>query len=525
MFGRSREATITFNTRAGTYLLRLSVLGLVLLWSIYGSSPVVSAAIAQTHTTAPLEQEVRAAETAIREVRERRTERETRIPTLIAHYDALHRTRVINGQSLEGIQKSGKVIAADLGEMRLHLYQDGILQKSFDIVSKGKQGSRWETPTGLYAIQTKEKTHFSSIGEVHMPYSMQFFGNFFIHGWPYYPDGTPVDRGFSGGCIRMETVDAEKVFAFAERETPLFVYDEPVPTTQPLVSIDHDAPEPIISAKSALIADVGNGTVYFEKAAQEQLPIASISKLMTALVANETIHYGKILALSMGDKQGEGDFGSLSPTARFSVGDAFFPLLMESNNAVAHALARHYETSKFIAWMNTKARALGAEHTSFADASGISAQNTATADDVFRILRYLYHYQSFILGVTKIPEKRVTTEDGNVFRFKNFNHFSGEATFAGGKTGYTRAAGETMASLFHVPVDGATTTIAIVVLGSTNRSAETLLLRDWFIKNVASDTDTGPFPHPSAFAASAAQALSSGKETVRIIPEVSLLGL
>ncbi|PIP46640.1 MAG: hypothetical protein COX15_00070, partial [Candidatus Colwellbacteria bacterium CG23_combo_of_CG06-09_8_20_14_all_42_19] len=82
-------------------------------------------------------------------------------------------------------------------------YEKGVFVNEFAILSKGKEGSWWETPAGLYKVQSKEKEHFSSFGRVYQPWSMAFQGNFFIHGWPYYPGGRAVESTYSGGCIRL----------------------------------------------------------------------------------------------------------------------------------------------------------------------------------------------------------------------------------------------------------------------------------------------------------------------------------
>src|SRR5262249_18797262 len=161
--------------------------------------------------------------------------------------------------------------------MKLYLYDNGFAVATYDIKSKGKKGSRWETPTGLYSVETKEENHFSSIGQVNMPYSMEFFGNFFIHGWPTEPDGTPVPEGYSGGCIRLSTDDAEKVFNFADRSTPIFVWNGDTASSTPFAVTNK--PMPKISAKAFLVADIQSGKVYAEKDAQEALPIASLTKL------------------------------------------------------------------------------------------------------------------------------------------------------------------------------------------------------------------------------------------------------
>ena len=118
---------------------------------------------------------------------------------------------------------SGRSILADLDAMTLSLYDDDVIVKTYPILSKGKEGTFWETPTGRYEIGAKEPKHFSSIGGTWMPYSLQFYGNFFIHGWPTYPNGTLVAKGYSGGCIRLDTPDAREVYSFAVAGTRVSV--------------------------------------------------------------------------------------------------------------------------------------------------------------------------------------------------------------------------------------------------------------------------------------------------------------
>src|SRR3989344_7276539 len=121
------------------------------------------------------------------------------------------------------IARKESFIEIDLSQMKVSLYKEGGLLKTLPVLSKGRDGSWWETPTGNYKILSKEQNHFSSIGNVWMPWSMQFYGNFFIHGWPYYEDGTPVSSTYSGGCIRLETTDAERLYPLVSTGTPVIV--------------------------------------------------------------------------------------------------------------------------------------------------------------------------------------------------------------------------------------------------------------------------------------------------------------
>lgn len=121
------------------------------------------------------------------------------------------------------IPSTGKVIFVNLDKMEISLYEDNALIKTYPIVSKGKIDSYFETPTGAYTILNKSVNRFSSIGEVYMPYSMQYWGNFFIHGIPYYPNGTKVSSSYSGGCIRIGDENMKEIYNFSNTQTKIIV--------------------------------------------------------------------------------------------------------------------------------------------------------------------------------------------------------------------------------------------------------------------------------------------------------------
>lgn len=380
----------------------------------------------------------------------------------------------------EVIPSVGKFIAADLHSMKLFLFENGTEVATYPIAAKGRPGSYWETPTGYYEVRGKKESHFSSFGLVYMPYSMQFFGNFFIHGWPYYKDGTPVSAGYSGGCIRLSTQDAFEVYQFADVQTPLFVFNDAATTTAPSVLL-RSSSLPKVSARAFLVADVHSGAVFAEQGLDESLPIASITKLITAVVASETLNFERSIAvLGTGRNQTEGDYGSIDKGEFFTLAELMYPLLLESNNAVAYSIADTYGTRAFIEAMNTKVAAIGAPHTTFADASGVDSRNVSTVHDLFTIARYVYANRSFILSLSRQGRKRTAADDGSVYTFVNKHPYKDDLAFLGGKTGYTTAAQETMLSLFSIPFSGGTSTIAIIVLGSSDRLADTAALRSWF---------------------------------------------
>ena len=367
--------------------------------------------------------------------------------------------RVINSLTIaDSVPREGKFIAADLVNMKLSLYQDGTVLAQYPILTKGRPGTPWETPSGFYSIQTKEKNHFSSIGKVYMPFSMQFYGNYFIHGQTYYPDGTPTASSFSGGCIKLNTEDAEKVFVFADTGTKVFVYDSKQATPPPPLVLDLlSAPE--VGAQAYLVADIDTGDVYVEEHAQEERPIASITKLMTALVANEIISLDKKVTVPEGALYNPPRVENTSPRT-FLVDALFYPLLMQSSNGTAEALASYYGKYGFVRWMNTTAKALDMASTTFADASGISPDNVSTTEDLFRLATYLTNKKSFVLKITTAQTKIITAEDGSTYTITNVNAPADGAPFEGGKVGHTTAAADTMLSTLTFKVGSNTRRVA-----------------------------------------------------------------
>ena len=371
----------------------------------------------------------------------------------------------------EMISQRADFVLADLSAMEISVYKGGEEYKKFPILTKGREGSWWETPAGLYRIESKAENHFSSFGQVYQPWSMAFQGNFFIHGWPYYPDGRPVASSFSGGCIRLKDESAKEIFDSVKVGTPVLVYQKSFSPDDFSYSVN-----PALNVPSFLAADLGNNFVFFEKFSEDQIPIASITKLMTALIAAEYINLDAQITVP--------PQAIVSTTvARLNQGqevrayDLLFPLLQESSNEAAEALASRLGRSRFVSLMNEKAKALGMSKTKFTDPSGKDAGNVSSAQDLFALLKYLYYNRSFVLDLTAGRVTNLAYGDQEFEDVKNFNLFSEEEGFKGGKIGKTIAAKETMVSVFEINLHGAKRPVALIVLGSSEVGGDMNTLR------------------------------------------------
>lgn len=365
------------------------------------------------------------------------------------------------------IAQRASFIEADLSSMKLRVYVEGVLQKEVSILTKGREGSWWETPAGLYKIETKEKNHFSSFGKVYQPWSLAFQGNFFIHGWPYYPNGTPVASSYSGGCIRLSSEDAEAVFSLVYVGTPVLVFEHDFASD----NFVYREKTPLITGESYLAADVRSNSVLLEKNSDGVLPIASLAKLVTALVAAEYINLDKEIEITkpMIVKTSKPRLKIGQKVTAFNL---LYPLLLESSNEAAQAFAFTLGEDRFVSLMNQKAKALGMDHTHFADATGASAGNVSTAQDLFNLGKYLYNNRSFILNLS--AGKLLTSAYGRpqFANLENFNVFQDDPQFVGGKVGDTTQARQTILSIFNLTIASDTRPLAIIVLGSSDRAKD-----------------------------------------------------
>ena len=342
----------------------------------------------------------------------------------------------------------GQAIRVDLSAMLLTLYEDSEEVATYSILSKGRPGTPWETPAGRYRVLSREENHFSSIGQVWMPYSLQFFGNFFIHGWPYDETGQPVPTGYSGGCIRLATEDAKDVFNFATADTVVSVYSDVSITASTTESYHLSTNQsPTVSAQAYAVADLETGEIILAKNENKVYPIASLSKLLTALTSLEVINQYQLANVSTAAVGTYGYQGNLVEGERLPIEELLFPLLLESSNDAAEVIAEHYGRDHFLRQINTKAKAIGLTHTSFVDPSGLSPANVSTARELAKLAKHIYQSKRYIFNVTNQLEHQYGD-----YVWRNNNHLVGTEGYLGGKNGFIDEAGQTQVALYELPL-------------------------------------------------------------------------
>lgn len=177
------------------------------------------------------------------------------------------------------------------------------------------------------------------------------------------------------------------------------------------------APNPAklqLKSGSALVMDVNTGKTLYQKNPTQVRPIASLTKLMTALVVLDAKqNLNQTLTVDQNDRDNlKHTYSRVRFGTQVSRRDALHLALMSSENRMASALARHYPggRSAFIRAMNNKARQLGMRNTRYYDSTGLSTRNVSTAQDLARLISAAYR-QPLI--------RQFTQNDNMEMRFSN----------------------------------------------------------------------------------------------------------
>lgn len=233
---------------------------------------------------------------------------------------------------------------------------------------------------------------------------------------------------------------------------------------------------PELSAAAVIAQDTETGFVFFAKDPNKRVPIASTTKIMTALVAAEHYQGGQILTVP-NDLPGGSSMG-LKVGEQLSFRSLLYGLLLNSGNDAAYSLAVNYlgGFEGFVLAMNEKAKELGLINTHFDNPAGFDGPNHfSSASDLAKIAIEAYkNYQ--IARVVATKNTTVSSTDKAVIHsLHNLNRLLDIPGVVGFKTGYTAVAKENLVTL----MEKDDTKILTVVLGSDDRFGETKTLLDW----------------------------------------------
>ena len=239
----------------------------------------------------------------------------------------------------------------------------------------------------------------------------------------------------------------------------------------------------------ALVQDADTGEVVLAKNSDTPVPIASITKLMTAMVVLDArLDLEKEVTITHADRDfRKGTRSRLRDGAVLTRDDLLLLALMSSENRAAAALARTYPggTEAFVAAMNAKARALGMNDSRFADPTGLTSANVSSARDLARLVRAAHDYP--LIREYSTRDRAFIRARGQTLAFHNTNalvrNSSSGWEIGLSKTGYISEAGRCLVMRVRV----ASRDLILVLLdswGKYTRVADAKRIRRWLETSV-----------------------------------------
>jgi D-alanyl-D-alanine endopeptidase (penicillin-binding protein 7) len=242
-----------------------------------------------------------------------------------------------------------------------------------------------------------------------------------------------------------------------------------------------------LRSASVLVVDQTDGRTLYAKNTQNVVPIASITKLMTALVVlGADLDPDERITITEADvDEIKGTHSRLKIGITLTRSELLRLALMSSENRAAAALSRVYPggTDAFVPAMNRKALELGMAHTRFVDGTGLSSDNVSTAEDLVKLVEAAYRYP-LVREFTTHPAHTLVLANGRALQYRNSNGLVKNPSWHIGlsKTGYISEAGRCLV----IQATIASTPMVIVLLdswGKYSRIGDANRIKKWIETN------------------------------------------
>ncbi len=231
-----------------------------------------------------------------------------------------------------------------------------------------------------------------------------------------------------------------------------------------------------VAAISVFTGVDGEEHLLIKKNRDKELPIASITKLMTALVASDIYKADDTVKMTKSSLRGKGISGYYDPGDTFFFKDALYALLLASHNEIAKAMSERTGTDNFVKFMNEKAALLGMKNTHFFNPTGLDPKagseeiNKSTVFDIYKLLKYISENRDDIFSILEQKEYLLKDMNGNLkvdlhSTDKLLSDKNAPLHVLGGKTGETPRAKKNLAVVSGAPSTGR---IVSVILGSSD---------------------------------------------------------
>ena len=244
--------------------------------------------------------------------------------------------------------------------------------------------------------------------------------------------------------------------------------------------LDSAKEKPVIGAKASLVYDTRSGRYLFTKNPRARLPIASLTKVLSATVVLENLDLKETIKIPKEVVRVDKEKQSLYLDEEITVQNLLKLMLIESSNDAAYALA-HYADSvgvSFVDKMNEKAQTLGMIDSLFIDPAGLNDEAYSTVEDLVKLVKYSLKHE-LIWDILTEKSITVRSTDGKIeHNLENTNQLLGVIPdMIGGKTGHTNNASGCMILVIDIP--GKNDKIVSIVLGTSSRFDDTKKLIDW----------------------------------------------
>ena len=247
------------------------------------------------------------------------------------------------------------------------------------------------------------------------------------------------------------------------------------------ISVQEESIVPEINARAALVIETHSNEALYTKNVWEVLPIASLTKLMTALVVKENIELEKIITVGPIIYEVSGSKMGLKLDEKITVLDLLRGLLISSGNDAAMVLSEAVAGAPeaFVEMMNQRTQALGLSNTYFVDPAGLRNENISSAFEIAHLAKYVFK-DPLLQSIMREKELKIEAIEGGVeHNLFNTNRLLGTdiaERIIAGKTGTTPLAGQCLISFINNNNGRTTMTI---LLGSGNRYEEMKRLINW----------------------------------------------
>lgn len=247
------------------------------------------------------------------------------------------------------------------------------------------------------------------------------------------------------------------------------------------VLISEEISEPVIDARAALVIETHSNEALLAENVWKSLPIASLTKLMTALVVKERMDLDQVITVSSLVNKVRGSNMGLQEGEKISIRNLLKGLLINSGNDAAMILSEVVGGSPeaFVELMNQRTLSLGLHQTVFVDPTGLGDGNISSAFEIAHLAKQVFR-DPLLQSIMRERESIVHSADGvYIHKLSNTNRLLGtdiSERIIAGKTGTTRTAGQCLISF--IGHEGGRTTMTIL-LGSSDRYREVKSLIEW----------------------------------------------